>query len=100
MLLVDLGQRPVPMLEDLERVLERSPDALSLVIAQEGDEEALVLARELGATMAIGGRVLPPEVMQLLDRWVRLARKRLETEGWIDEMAGRAEPWDGLLGPV
>ena len=49
--------------------------------------EALTLARELGATLALGGRVLPPEVMRLLERWVRLARKRLEAEGWIDEMA-------------
>jgi hypothetical protein len=40
------------------------------------------LARELGATHVLSGFVPPPEVAILLIRWITLARRYLESDGW------------------
>ena len=51
------------------------------------------LARELGATLVLSGHVPPPVVAELLDRWLSLARRRTDADGWSARMAPEPESW-------
>ena len=98
MVLIDLGRHPAAGLQDLERVLRRAPDAQVLVLDPEAHAEVAGLARELGATHVASGFVPPPFVAGLLARWIELAQRRIERDGWsrtsFPETA--AEPWGWL----
>lgn len=96
-LVVDLTARPVDALEALDRALANAPNALSLVLEPGARPEAVALARELGATCVLPGRTLPPEVLELLGRWVPLAIARAEADGWAVEPLADREPWEILL---
>jgi hypothetical protein len=80
--LVDLGDRPVAGLEDLDQALSLAPNALVLVLDPSASAEVAPLARELGAAHVISGVAIPPAVVGLLARWMPLARRRAEVEGW------------------
>jgi len=80
--LIDLGRQPAAGLMDLDLVLRRASDARALVLDPESHHEAACLARELGATHVISGFVPPPYVAGLLARWIALAERHIERDGW------------------
>ena len=68
---------------DLDLVRDAGPGcAWSSSITRESDAEVTSLARELGATHVLSGFVPPPQVAGLLTRWILLARRRIERDGW------------------
>jgi hypothetical protein len=80
--LIDLGRDPTAGLMDLDLVLRRASDARTLVLDPASQREAASLARELGATHVVSGFAHPPEVAALLARWIALALRRIECDGW------------------
>jgi DNA-binding NarL/FixJ family response regulator len=80
--LIDLGTDAIPGLSDLERLREQSPGARVLVLDLAEHEGVADFARELGATCVRSGFVPPPEVAQLLERWIALAVDQTAREGW------------------
>ena len=97
--LIDLGRRPPRAgLEDLDRAAQAAPNALILVLDPEAYEGVATLARELGATHVLSGPVTPPEVAQLIARWLPLAQRQTESDGWsiAREPEPEPEPWNWL----
>jgi hypothetical protein len=79
---IELGKDPSGPLEDLIGVIERNSSARVLVIDPEAREAVEELARELGATHIMPGFAAPPEVAELIGRWIRLALDEAGREGW------------------
>ena len=79
-------------------MLERAPDARVLVLDPEFHDEAAGLARELGATHVASGYVPPPFVASLLARWIELAQRSMDRDGWSRASLPDAstEPWAWL----
>ncbi len=97
LLVIDLGNRLRQGLEDMDRGLLAAPNALSLVLAS-GDRPGLTtLARELGATHVLAGQVPPPIVLDLLSRWVILATRRTEDDGWSVPPRVDLTDWEAIL---
>lgn len=96
-LVLDLGDRPGPGLEDLDRVLQVATDALALVLDPRAHPPVAPLARELGATHVFSGPAPPPAVAELLGRWVPLAFRRAEADGWADGPRSTGDPLEDLL---
>ena len=96
--LLDLARRVRAGLDDLQRVTAAAPEALVLVLDPQAHEGVALLAREAGATHIISGPVTPPEVKGLLVRWLGLAQRRGELDGWARAAIGPAEPepWNWL----
>jgi len=96
--LIDLGQRGAAGLNDLDLVFRRASDAWVLVLDPEANDGVAGLARELGATYAVSGFVPPPVVADLLTRWVALAARRIERDGWSRTSfpETETEPWSWL----
>ncbi len=80
--LIDLGDEPFGPLEDLTRLIDLAPSARALVLDPEERPEVVESARALGATHLISGFVPPPEVADLLARWIRLAAEETDRHGW------------------
>jgi hypothetical protein len=80
--LIDPGAHVTNGLLDIDLVVNRAPDALILVNNPEANAEVTSLARELGATHVLSGFVPPPDVAGLLLRWIVLARRQIERDGW------------------
>ena len=95
---IDLARRVRAGLEDLDRAVQRAPDAMTLVLDPEAREGVgvRVLARELGATHVISGVATPPRVAGLLARWLPLARRQAESQGWSNAPPPEPEPWSWL----
>jgi hypothetical protein len=95
---IDLDRRPGAGLDDLERATRTAPSALVLVLDPGGHDGVAVLARELGATHVFSGVVTPPTVARLLERWIVLAQRRTETDGWSGarKPEPESEPWNWL----
>jgi hypothetical protein len=81
-ILIDLGRQPAAGLMDLDLVLRLTSDARVLVLDPDSHQEAAGLARELGATHVASGFVAPPVVAALLARWIALAERHIEHDGW------------------
>jgi hypothetical protein len=96
--LIDLGNRAVAGLNDLDHILRKAPDARALVLDPEANDGVAAFARELGATYAVSGFVPPPVVADLLTRWVALAVHRIERDGWSRTSfpETETEPWSWL----
>jgi hypothetical protein len=96
--LIDLGQRGAAGLNDLNHVFRRASDAWVLVLDPEANDGVARLARDLGATYAVSGFVPPPVVADLLTRWVALAVRRIERDGWSRTSfpETETEPWSWL----
>jgi hypothetical protein len=96
--LIDLGQRVRAGLEDLDRAAQAAPNGLFLVLDPGAHEGVATLARELGATQIVSGPVPPPEVAGLLTRWLPLAQRQSESDGWSKacEPVAEPEPWNWL----
>ncbi|MBX6314724.1 MAG: hypothetical protein IRY99_17685 [Isosphaeraceae bacterium] len=98
LVVLDLADRIRAALDELDRALPAAPNALVLVLDPGAHATVGPLARELGATHVLAGRVPPPEVLHLLARWLPLARRRAEADGWAGEP--EPEPWDLLVSPL
>ena len=96
--LMDVGNRPVATLEELDRLKQVTPNAFVLVLDPEAHDEIPLTARVLGATHVISGQITPPEVARLLMRWKGLASERALKAGWRDEPAesSEPEPWNWI----
>jgi hypothetical protein len=98
--IVDLGDRPRARLEDLSHALALAPAALAVVLDPQAHPGVPMLARQLGAAHVMSGETLPPDLLALLARWLPLARRRAEADGWSTARSpAHAEPWAGLLPP-
>jgi hypothetical protein len=95
---IDLGRRPRAGLEELDRAVGKAPLALTLVLDPGAHEGVATLARELGATHVYSGVVTPPAVAGLLARWIPLAQRRTEGDGWSGAWKSEPEPepWNWL----
>jgi len=95
---IDLGRRVRAALEDLDRAVRLAPNALILVVDPEAHAEVATLARELGATHVFSGPVTPPEAAHMIARWLPLAQRHAESNGWSNsrEAAPEPEPWNWL----
>jgi hypothetical protein len=96
--LIDLGRRPAAGLTDLDLVLHTASDARVLVLDPESHDEVAHLARELGATHTVSGFVPPPVVAALFGRWIALAQRRIESDGWSRNVSSDSgkNPWGWL----
>lgn len=96
--ILDLGLRPRAGLEDLDRAMQTAPLALVVVLDPESHEGVAMLARELGAALVLSGAVTPPALLALLSRWVPLAQRRTEADGWSASARSEREPepWNWL----
>lgn len=100
--LIDLGDDPAGPLADLVRVAARGSTTRILVLDPEGREGIKDLARELGAAHVVSGFAAPPEVADLIARWVVLAAAETDRGGWSRPLpvdpAKRPMEWiDGLI---
>lgn len=101
LVLLDLSARPHAGLEDVDRALQVSPNALLLVIDRAARPGLALVARELGATHVLQGVVPPPAVIDLLARWLPLAQRRAEADGWSVSPGPEPAAWESLLaGPA
>ncbi len=80
--LIDLGRQLVQGLSDLTMVRDRCSDAFVLVLDPDANEDVPDLARELGATRVISGFVPPPDVANLIDRWIGLSSRAIDRGEW------------------
>jgi hypothetical protein len=95
---IDASRRPRAALEDLDRAIRAAPRAMVLVLDPDGHEEVARLAREIGATHVLSGVITPPAVALLLARWIPLAQRRAEGDGWSAawKPEPEPEPWNWL----
>ncbi len=93
-LVVDLGDRPARGLADLDAANQAAPTALSLVLDPADHPGVAAFARELGATLVFSGPVVPPAVEAILERWLPLARRRAEGDGWARPSGPEPEFWE------
>ncbi|HEV3167667.1 MAG TPA: hypothetical protein VGZ22_26920 [Isosphaeraceae bacterium] len=94
LVVLDLGDRPRAGLEDLDRALPSAPNALILVLDPTAQPGVAPLAREIGASHVISGVATPPMVVGLLARWLPLALRRAESDGWSPMAEPEPEPWE------
>jgi hypothetical protein len=95
---IELGRRVRAALEDLDRAAQAAPNALILVLDPQAHAGVATLARELGATHVFSGPVTPPEVATLIARWLPLAMRQAEGDGWSAARPPdpEPEPWNWL----
>jgi hypothetical protein len=87
-IVIDLGRNVAEALADLAEASRICPGAYVLAIDPDRNEGVAVLSRELGATEVISGFVPPPEVADLLDRWIGLATRNAERGEWSRALTG------------
>jgi hypothetical protein len=80
--LIEAGTDAEPALRDLTRVAASASAPLILFLDPRARPEVLRAARELGATLAETGRITPPEAADHMERWIGLAARAIEREGW------------------
>jgi hypothetical protein len=94
--LIDPGAHVTNGLLDVDLVARQAPDALILVNNPESNAAVASLARELGATHVLSGFVPPPDVAGLLLRWIVLARRQIERDGWSRASETELDPTEDL----
>ena len=96
----DLGEKPPAMLADLDAFLECAPGALTVALDPGKIPEVAALAWELGATLVLSGLTRPPDLVDLLARWVVLSRTRAEADGWFPaDKIDEDDPYLGFASP-
>jgi hypothetical protein len=91
---IDLADRPLMGLDDLDEALTAAHSGLAVVLDPTDRPEVATLARVLGATLILGGQVVPPVVEDLLKRWIPLAIQRAGLEGWSPTIEPEPEFWE------
>lgn len=94
LIVLDLDRWPHRGLDDLVRAQPAASEALVLVLDPGGHPEIPPLAREIGASHVLSGAVTPPAVLALLERWLPIACRRIEADGWAGEPEAEPEPWE------
>ncbi len=94
---LDLGDRLRDGLAEIARVTALSPFALLLAIDRRERPGVPALARELGATLTLSGHPSPPEVATLVDRWIGLASRATDAEGWAPRVPPDPDCWEAWL---
>jgi hypothetical protein len=96
--LIDLGRYPAAGLMDVDLVFRRASDARILVLDPASRHGVAGLARELGATHVESGFVPPPVVAALVARWIVLADRRIDRDGWSRNSTPESakSPWGWL----
>jgi hypothetical protein len=51
----------------------------------------------LGATLVLPATIPPPRVLEVLSRWLPLAKARSEADGWAEDRRPEPEPWQEYL---
>ncbi|WP_337174895.1 hypothetical protein [Paludisphaera sp.] len=80
--LIEAAADPAPALRDLGSLVEAASAPLVLFLDPRGRPGVVRAAGELGATLAAGGRPAPPDVADLLARWLLLSARAIAREGW------------------
>jgi hypothetical protein len=93
-LVIDLSDRPLKGLEDLDQAVTAARSSLSIVLDPADNDEVATLARELGATVVLGGVVVPPVVESLLRRWIPIVTQRGKAEGRSPMIEPTPEFWE------
>lgn len=93
-ILIEASQDPEGNLREVALVVERGGSPLVLFIDPLDRSDVMDLGRELGATLTVGGRCTPPEVAELIGRWIGLSARANAREGW-----SRPRPADPLRDP-
>ncbi len=98
LVMIDLGRKGYEGLDDIGLALRIAPDALVLVIDPSVREGVAMLSRELGASQVFSGTVTPPEVVDVMTRWISLAQERAKSSGWAGSAPepSAPEPWNWL----
>ncbi|MEO6809246.1 MAG: hypothetical protein ABI353_09070 [Isosphaeraceae bacterium] len=96
LVVIDLAERVRLALDDLDQAVRIAPCALVLVLDPAEHCGVVPIARELGATHVLTGVINPPDVMALLARWVPLARRRAEADGWVKIPLPEPPFWEQL----
>jgi hypothetical protein len=91
---IDLADRPLKGLDDLDEALTAAHSGLAVVLDPTDRPEIATLARELGATLTLGGLIVPPVVEGLLRRWIPLTIQRAGLEGWSPTIEPEPEFWE------
>jgi DNA-binding NarL/FixJ family response regulator len=94
----DLTGRTRSGLEELDQASQAAPAGLFLILDDTGRPELADLARELGASHVLPSGTPPPTVAALLARWLTLARRRAECDGWAVIPEDPRPDWLRLLG--
>ena len=96
--LIDLGRHPAEGLKDLDHILERASGRARARHRSGIPRRGSRPARELGATHVAAGFVPPPFVARLMARWIELAQRHLEHDGWSRTAFPKTqtEPWAWL----
>ncbi|WP_165071705.1 hypothetical protein [Paludisphaera rhizosphaerae] len=80
--LIEGGPDPEKALREVAQVVERGSSPLIMFIDPFDRLDVMDAARDLGVTRAVSGRVAPPEVAELIGRWIGLSAKAYASEGW------------------
>jgi len=96
---IDVADRPLAAMGDLDRAMRTAPSALVLILDPRAHDGIAPVAFELGASHVLTGGVVPPAVAVFLTRWVRLAQTRNEADGWSLPAEAEPELWSGLATP-
>lgn len=94
----DLSGRFRAGLDELDRAVDLAPAGLFLAFDDTGRPELADLARELGASHVLPSTTPPPAVVAVLARWLTLARRRAEAEGWAVTPDEPRPDWLRVLG--
>jgi hypothetical protein len=82
LVVLDLGDRVRSALDELDLALQVAPNSLVVVLDRGAQAGVADLAREMGAAHVFSGVVPPPAVADLLSRWLPLALRRAQLDGW------------------
>ena len=96
--LVDLGKTPGDGLAAVHALARAAPRGLILVLDPLRHEGIDPVCRALGASHVLSGPVVPPVVVDRLERWVELARSRSTLDGWGVGLEIELDPWSAELG--
>jgi hypothetical protein len=97
---LDPGGRLQAALLDLDRAIMSAPNSLILVFEPAKSPGLAAFAREVGATLVLPAITPPPRVVDLLARWLPLARSRSEADGWAEDRRPEPAVWDHLLDAI
>src|SRR5262249_32495477 len=96
-LVMDLGDRLRDGLAELARAAERTPQAPTLATDRHERPGVAELARELGATLTLSGHPSPPRVAMLIGRWVSLATRAGDADGWAPRVPPDPNSWEAWV---
>jgi hypothetical protein len=94
---MDLGDRMRDGIAELTRAAERGPLALILAIDRHERPGVTKLAREMGATLTLSGHPSPPQVAVLIGRWVSLAARAGDADGWVPRVPPDPNSWEAWV---